>query len=116
MGIIIRTVEGTGAADPARALEESDEVGNRRRWEIKTVEFHRANPHVYKAICDIVEARIDSGAKRISMMSVVCQVRDDRTLRTDGSPFKVNQNFSRPYAKMYVAEHPDRAHLFEFRD
>jgi hypothetical protein len=42
-------------------------------------------------------------------------MRYEYQFKTDGSPFKIDNNFAPMYARKFVLEHPQFGHLFKFK-
>jgi hypothetical protein len=76
------------------------------------VSFHRANPHVLRAI--LVLARQVPHGGRWSTKGAF-EVLRFSGLRTSGDPFKLNNNMTASYARLVVAVAPELASLFELR-
>lgn len=76
------------------------------------VSFHRANPHVLRAI--LVLARHVPHGGRWSTKGAF-EVLRFSGLRTSGDPFKLNNNMTASYARLVAAVAPDLAPMFELR-
>lgn len=72
--------------------------------------FHAEHPSVYRDFCRLALETEARGYARVSSDFLLHQIRweSDRRL-------KLNNNFSAYYARLFVKEHPRKAHLFELR-
>lgn len=77
--------------------------------------FHAANPHVLKALTRLADEARLQGRKRIGMKALVERARWDLGLRTDGKPYRLNNNLTSRYARLIASTRPELAPLFQFR-
>ena len=77
--------------------------------------FHQANPHVLDALIDIcldVQAR---GRRRWSTKGAF-EVLRWASIRTDSDDFKLNNNYTAPYARLIAMVEPRLASFFAMRE
>lgn len=98
-------------ATPQLPFEDGDDRTMRDAW----LAYHRANPHVYAAICRFADEAIRAGRTRIGIGMLTERLRWYTTIETRGDGFKVNNNFRAFYARLWLAEHPDHPDFFEAR-
>lgn len=80
------------------------------------VEFHHANPHVYRTLVGLAREWKAAGHDRCSMNMLFELVRWDEGIRTKSADgVKLNNNFRSRYARLISANEADLAHLFETR-
>lgn len=80
------------------------------------VEFHQANPQVYRRLVELAREWQSAGHDRCSMDMLVHLVRWDYGTRTDSTDgFKINDWFVSRYARLISANEPGLAHLFTTR-
>lgn len=77
--------------------------------------FHTENPHVYKAFESQVFRAIGLGKKKIGAKSIVEWIRWEVYLSTNDISFKINNNYTSYYARLFVEKHPEHADIFSFR-
>lgn len=80
------------------------------------IEFHAANPHVYRQLVGLARQWRDAGHGKCSMKMLFEVLRWDAGVRTrsvDG--LKLNNDFTSRYTRVICANHPDLASLFETR-
>ncbi len=78
--------------------------------------FHEANPHVYRLIVARARALKAKGVTRYGVKRMVEQLRWDDKIETEGEAFRVNNDFTRPYAEKVMRQCPDLAGFFETRE
>jgi len=84
--------------------------------EIQTAfeQFDEENPQVYEQFCELVDELITYGHKRYSADGILHIVRYSKT-KTNGVPFKINNDFTAYYARKFINLNPDKAYFFETR-
>ena len=81
------------------------------------VQFHEANPEVYRKLELLAQGMWDAGRRRVGMKMLFEVLRWQHYLRTvdTSSEFKLNNNFTALYSRLLVARHPEWEGLFEMR-
>ena len=81
------------------------------------VQFHEANPEVYRKLESLAQGMWDAGRRRVGMKMLFEILRWQHYLRTvdTSSEFKLNNNFTALYSRLLVARHPEWEGLFEMR-
>lgn len=91
--------------------------GGRPSIEERFQQFHQANPHIYTAIRQRALFLRRKGFRRWSTKSAFEILRYDWAIQTDTTDgFKLNNDFTRPYARLLMQQEPDLAGFFETRD
>lgn len=68
--------------------------------------FHRDGPHVAKALEAYIADQLAKGRQRIGMKEAFEALRWDPRFRTNGEPYKLNNNFTSFYADLIVRRNP----------
>lgn len=78
-------------------------------------QYHQANPHLYELYKAIALQLIQQNRRVIGSAHIFQKMRYEYQFKTDGSPFKIDNNFAPMYARKFVLEHPQFGHLFKFK-
>lgn len=78
--------------------------------------FHAENPSVMTELVRLTREARTRGLQRVGMKMLFEVVRWDHALRTSGSAFRLNNNFTSRYARAIMAAHPDLAGVYEVRE
>lgn len=78
-------------------------------------QYHQANPHLYELYKAIAMQLIQQNRRVIGSAHIFQKMRYEYQFKTDGSPFKIDNNFAPMYARKFVLEHPQFGHLFKFK-
>lgn len=78
-------------------------------------EFHKKNPQVYEMFRRFTYQAIDAGRKDFGAKCVVERIRWSSMVETTGDTFKINNNFTSFYARMFMDSHPEHYGLFQTR-
>lgn len=80
------------------------------------VTYHAANPHVYEKFKEYAFLAIDAGMTKYSARAIVHLIRWHYVVemrRTD--EFKINNNHSPFYGRLFMEDHPQHVGFFELR-
>ncbi len=77
--------------------------------------FHRINPHVYDALRSLALDLVARGRRRIGIGMVFEVLRWQRMMATSGDPWKLNNTYRAPYARLLMEREPALAGVFETR-
>ena len=80
-------------------------------------EFHEANPKVYiyfKEYFNYLHKR--KGWQRVSGKLIIERLRWEIMVKTDDPDFKINNNFTAHYVRLFISEHPEYEKCFELRE
>lgn len=78
--------------------------------------FHHDNPHVYREFVLLACQMRDTGRKRYSARTIMEVMRWHYDLKTKGSVFEVNDNFTPIYVRLLIHNHPEFDGFFELRE
>ncbi len=78
--------------------------------------FHRDNPHVYDALARLARQGVRAGRTRLGIGMLFEVLRWEHMLRTEGDPFKLNNNLRSRYARLLMHQEPDLEDLFDLRE
>jgi hypothetical protein len=84
--------------------------------EERFIEFHHANPHVYRALVDMARKWKQSGNTTCSMKMLFEVLRWQAGISTQSAdPFLLNNTYTSRYARLIAANERDLAGLFNMR-
>jgi hypothetical protein len=69
--------------------------------------FHEANPQVLAALVTIARELVRDGETKFGVKALFERLRWDRRFRTEsGEPWKLNNSYTAPYARLMIEAHP----------
>lgn len=77
--------------------------------------FHAENPRIYALLCRFADEIAAAGLSSYGVAAVFERIRWHVRVETRGGEFKLNNNHRSFYARLWLAEHPDRSSFFETR-
>lgn len=80
------------------------------------LDFHNANPGVYKHLVRLARRARQRGANKIGIGMLFEVLRWQRILETGGDVFKLNNNYRALYARLIMERESDLAGMFEIRE
>ena len=84
--------------------------------DMRFVEFHHANPQVYKTLVALARKWAQAGHDKCSIDMLFHLLRWEYGTSTSGdSGFRLNDHFTSRYARLISANEPDLADLFNTR-
>jgi hypothetical protein len=81
--------------------------------------YHSENPHIYVLFKRFVADAVAANKERISARFIIERVRwevEVATRRSGDDGFKINNNFSAFYGRLYLRERPEHLPFFELRE
>jgi hypothetical protein len=78
-------------------------------------DFHAANPHIADDLERRAAALIRAGVRRIGIALLYESARYDHAIRTNGDPWKLNNNHKAFYARLLLQRHPEWTGIIETR-
>lgn len=78
-------------------------------------EFHKENPHIFKAFEEQALTAISKGRKKISAKLIINWIRWNEFLRSSDQNFRINDAYQSYYARHFVEIYPQYIDVFEFR-
>lgn len=108
--------ESTGAQlrldlEPIIAVEILDDEPLPDRF----ARFHRANPHVYRAIVAAARYARRAGVERIGIAAIFERLRWEYRIQTRGDAYALNNSWRSFYARLVMEREPDLAGMFSIR-
>ena len=89
---------------------EIDESIKRTWWS-----WHKANPEVYELFKKFTWQVIGAGHKNYSSKAIFERIRWHTDVETGGDPFKINNNYTAYYARLFMVDHPEYDGFFRTR-
>ena len=77
--------------------------------------YHSDNPEVYRLYKRFALQAIDAGAKHLGSKAIMERIRWQTNVETVGDPFKVNNNLTPFYARLFMKDFPEYADFFRTR-
>ena len=79
-------------------------------------EFHKENPRIYQYFKNyFMYLHKRKGWQRVSAKLIIERVRWEVLVKTSDPEFKINNNFTAHYVRLFVKENPQYEKCFEFR-
>lgn len=80
------------------------------------LKFHERNPQIYRLFCRFTNEALAAGRPRFSARTVIHRIRWYTMVETkDPAGFKINNNWSPFYARLFVEDFPEHRGIFEMR-
>lgn len=79
------------------------------------LDFHHENPMVYRIFQEMAFEMLATGRKHYSARAIMEVARWRIDLQTTGEPFKLNNNHTPWYSKMFMEAHPEHEGFFRTR-
>jgi hypothetical protein len=80
-------------------------------------QFHRANPQVYRLVCQYARQAKARGHERYSLKTIWCLIRFEEDTRATGDGgFVLNDLFTSHYARLVMRQEKDLQNFFELRE
>jgi hypothetical protein len=100
--------------EPTITLPEgtSPEEKRRRRWE----RFHELNPHIYTLLVKMTRMLKEKGRTKIGIRMLWERLRWSYAVSTNSDDFKLNDHYTRFYARKIMEDNPDLKGMFEVRE
>lgn len=77
--------------------------------------FHAENPDVYRELVVLARRAVAAGQTKLGIGMLFEVLRWERSLRTGGDEFRLNNNYRSYYARLIMLREPDLAGIFETR-
>lgn len=85
------------------------------RLESEFLDFHRENPVVYELFKKFTRMLLDRGYGHHSADAVLHRIRWATMVETSDPEFKINNNFSAYYARLWMRDFPEHDGFFRCR-
>lgn len=76
------------------------------------LEYHKANPHIWKAFEKFTFQAIGAGRKNFSVQGVIERIRWFSAIESKTGDFKVNEVMKAFYGRMFEHNHPQHKGFF----
>lgn len=86
-----------------------------RSLQARFEQYHRDNPHLYRALEQMARQLHDLGRKRVGIELLFAELRWRSLISTTGDDYKLNNSYRSRYARLLLREHPEWEGLFELR-
>jgi hypothetical protein len=84
--------------------------------EVKFQKFHDLNPKVYELYKKFALQLINAGRKRIGSKMIIERIRWETSINTKGEEYKINNDYTCFYSRMFTIEFPQHKDKFQFRE
>lgn len=78
--------------------------------------FHADNPHVWTLFEKFALEAIARGRGKFGAKAIFERLRWYSIVETDGEPWRLNNNYTAYYARLFESRHPEHAGFFEMRE
>ena len=78
-------------------------------------DFHKKNPQVYAWFQKYFFHLQRKGRKKIGAKMLIERIRFEVFMKTTGEDFKINNNFTSRYVRLFIREYPQYKSYFELR-
>jgi hypothetical protein len=82
--------------------------------QVKFEKYHSANPEIWQQFKNATFTLIRVGRKHFSADAILHSIRFNTAIR-GGKDFKINNNYSSMYSRMFSANFPEHKEFFEQR-
>lgn len=76
--------------------------------------YHQSNPHIYEWFKRFAFEKIRRGSRRVGSKAIFERLRWESPAIATGE-FKINNNFTAPYARLFMKEYPEHRGVFATR-
>lgn len=80
--------------------------------EDKFNQYHRNNKGVYELYKKFAFQLINSGAKKIGSKMIIERIRWETKIKTKGGVYKINNNHTAFYARLFERDFPQHSEIF----
>jgi hypothetical protein len=80
------------------------------------MDYHRENPQIYAEFERVAMNYIGMGLKRYSAKGIFEALRFESSIRAKDGVFKINNNFTPLYARLFEQKHPEIKNFFRKRE
>ncbi len=78
--------------------------------------FHAENPHIWEMFVKYTKDLTDAGLQHYSARGVMHRVRWEAGIKSSSDPFKINNDFTPYYARLFMREFPKHDGFFKTRE
>ena len=96
--------------------KEAPKTARMRRLEAEFATFHADNPHVYELFKRFINDVLRAGFQHYSARAIFHRIRWFTHIETSDPTFKINNNHSPYYARMWMQDYPAHDGFFRIRE
>jgi len=85
------------------------------RTESRSCEYHEQNPEIFEWFCRFTFEKIEKGATHLGSKMIVERIRFESPVNAKGDPYKINNNMTAFYSRLFMERYPAHAGIFETR-
>jgi len=98
---------------PFPLINETDEtLSVNQGFTSQFIEFHAKNPNVYEQFKDFAFQAIAVGRRALSSKLIIERIRWETTISTTDDQFKVSNNHTADYARLFTRDFPEHKGFF----
>lgn len=86
-----------------------------KRTLIEFFDFHNDNPHIYSKFKKLSVELLKSGVNRYSSKTIICVMRYDHTIKTNGKPYKISDKYQSIYGRWLAYNDRRFKDFFQFK-
>lgn len=101
-------------SEPKEQFKPANDNEQGKHYE-EFMKFHTDNPDVYLLFKKFTFEAIQRGRKKLGVGAIIERVRWYTDIETRGGPFKLNNNYSPYYARMFMSDFPEHEGFFATR-
>jgi hypothetical protein len=79
------------------------------------LDFHKSNKEVYSRFKELAFEMREAGRTKFSARTIVEILRWNHNLKTSGKDFKISNEYSPLYARLFIHQFPEFKNFFDFR-
>lgn len=84
---------------------------------VKFLVFHSEHPTVYKLFEKFALQLINNGHEKLGAKMIIERIRWEMSTQSkDAAGFKINNNYTCYYSRLFIKNHPEHSEKFEFRE
>ncbi len=95
----------------ASSLDDVFRASIKARW----WRWHKDNPHVYRLFTQFTLDVVNAGHSHYSSKAIFERIRWHTEIETSGEPFKMSNNYTAYYARLFMHEHPEYREFFRIK-
>lgn len=84
---------------------------------LKFLVFHSEHPQVYRLFEKFAKQLIENGFKKLGAKMIIERIRWEMSTKSkDAAGFKINNNYTCYYSRLFIKNNPEHSDKFEFRE
>lgn len=77
--------------------------------------FHSDNPNVYALFKRFAFQLMNAGVKKMGAKLIIERIRYETAIKTKGDDFKINNNHTCYYSRLFIFDYPEYKRYFTFK-